>query len=192
MTRSAEIISRFSELNGGLVSIFMYGVKPEANAYLMDMLTRCNRGGWACHKGLRWLAAQGVPEMSKKFEKPVLTDVAVIFSASSRAETYPKLVTNLCEGEPIEIYGVCPADQKDLVFQMRGLNAVTAFESMFTLPFASAEKLDGEVRVAWATRRLYELIAEYTRKPSKQLLADIHSFAAAYGVAVPYEKEMKK
>ena len=192
MTRSAEIISRFSELNGGLVSIFMYGVKPEANAYLMDMLTRCNRGGWACHKGLRWLAAQGVPEMSKMFEKPVLTDVAVIFSASSRAETYPKLVTNLCEGEPIEIYGVCPADQKDLVFQMRGLNAVTAFESMFTLPFASAEKLDGEVRVAWATRRLYELIAEYTRKPSKQLLADIHSFAAAYGIAVPYEKEMKK
>ena len=192
MTRSAEIISRFSELNGGLVSIFMYGVKPEANDYLMDMLTRCNRGGWACHKGLRWLAAQGVPEMSKMFEKPVLTDVAVIFSASSRAETYPKLVTNLCEGEPIEIYGVCPADQKDLVFQMRGLNAVTAFESMFTLPFASAEKLDGEVRVAWATRRLYELIAEYTRKPSKQLLADIHSFAAAYGIAVPYEKEMKK
>jgi hypothetical protein len=63
---------------------------------------------------------------------------------------------------------------------------------MFTLPFASAEKLDGEVRVAWATRRLYELIAEYTRKPSKPLLADIHSFAAAYGVAVPYEKEMKK
>ncbi|MBR0506066.1 MAG: VWA domain-containing protein, partial [Kiritimatiellae bacterium] len=51
MTRSAEIISRFSELNGGLISIFMYGVKPEANAYLMDMLTRCNRGGWSCHKG---------------------------------------------------------------------------------------------------------------------------------------------
>ena len=192
MTRSAEIISRFSELNGGLVSIFMYGVKPEANAYLMDMLTRCNRGGWSCHKGLRWLAAQGVPDLSKKFEKPVLTDVAVIFTASSRAETYPKLVTNLCEGEPIEIYGVCPADQKELVFQMRGLNAVTAYASMFTLPFTAAQPLDKELRTAWATRRLYELIAEYTRKPSKQLLANIHSFAQTYGIAVPYEKEMKK
>ena len=192
MTRSAEIISRFSELNGGLVSIFMYGVKPEANAYLMDMLTRCNRGGWACHKGLRWQAAKGVPDLSKKFEKPVLTDVAVIFTASSRAETYPKLVTNLCEDEPIEIYGVCPADQKELVFQMRGLNAVTAFESMFTLPFASAYPLDANLRVEWATRRLYELIAEYTRKPSKNLLENIHRFAAAYGIQVPYEKEMKK
>lgn len=192
MTRSAEIISKFSELNDGLVSIFMYGVKPEANAYLMDMLTRCNRGGWSCHKGLRWRAAQGVPDLSKKFEKPVLTDVAVIFTASSRAETYPKLVTNLCEDEPIEIYGVCPADQKELVFQMRGLNAVTAFESMFTLPFASARPLDAKLRVEWATRRLYELIAEYTRKPSKNLLANIHRFAAAYGIQVPYEKEMKK
>ena len=192
MTRSAEIISRFSELNGGLVSIFMYGVKPEANAYLMDMLTRCNRGGWSCHKGLRWQAAKGVPDLSKRFEKPVLTDVAVIFSASSRAETYPKLVTNLCEDEPIEIYGVCPADQKELVFQMRGLNAVTAFESMFTLSFASAQPLDANLRVEWATRRLYELIAEYTRKPSKNLLENIHRFAAAYGIQVPYEKEMKK
>ena len=191
MTRSAEIISRFSELNGGLVSIFMYGVKPEANAYLMDMLTRCNRGGWACHKGLRWQAAKGVPDLSKKFEKPVLTDVAVIFTASSRAETYPKLVTNLCEDEPVEIYGVCPADQKELVFQMRGLNSVTPFESMFTLSFASAQQMDQDVRTEWATRRLYEQIAEYTRKPSKKLLADIHAFAAAYGIAVPYEKEMK-
>ena len=192
MTRSAEIISRFSELNGGLVSIFMYGVKPEANAYLMDMLTRCNRGGWSCHKGLRWQAAKGVPDLSKRFEKPVLTDVAVIFSASSRAETYPKLVTNLCEDEPIDIYGVCPADQKELVFQMRGLNAVTAFENMFTLSFASAQPLDANLRVEWATRRLYELIAEYTRKPSKNLLENIHRFAAAYGIQVPYEKEMKK
>ena len=191
MTRSAEIISRFSELNGGLVSIFMYGVKAEANAYLMDMLTRCNRGGWACHKGLRWQAAKGVPDLSKKFEKPLLTDVAVIFTASSRAETYPKLVTNLCEDEPVEIFGVCPADQKELVFQMRGLNSVTSFESMFTLSFDSAQQMDRGVRTEWATRRLYELIAEYTRKPSKKLMADIHEFAAEYGIAVPYEKEMK-
>ena len=182
MTRSAEIISRISELNGGLVSIFMYGVKPEANTYLMDMLTCCNRGSWTCHRGLRWQSAQGIPDFSKKFEKPVLTDVAVIFTDSSHAETYPKLVPNLCEDAPIEIYGVCPADQRELVFQMRGLNAMTPFESTFTLPFASAQPLHDEVRMAWATRCLHELIAEYARKPSRKLLADIHAFSAAYGI----------
>jgi hypothetical protein len=191
MVRSVEIISRFSEQNGGLVSVFMYGVKPEANAYLMGMLTRYNRGGWACHKGLRWNAAQGVPGFSKKFEKPVLTDVTMTFGASSRAETYPKLAANLCEDAPIEIYGVCPADQQELVFQMRGLNAMTPFEGTFTLPFASAQPLDDEVRTAWATRRLYELIAAYARKPNTQLRADIHAFAEAYGIEIPYDKEMK-
>ena len=73
-----------------------------------------------------------------------------------------------------------------------GLNAVTAFESMFTLSFASAKPLDAKLRAEWATRRLYEMIAEYTRKPDKNLLANIHSFASAYGIQVPYEKEMKK
>ena len=191
LTRNAEIISRFSELNGGLISVFMYGVKDSANAYLMDMLTRGNRGGWARHEGLRWSAADGIPALAKKFERPVLADVSVIFAASSRAETYPKLVTNLCEDEPIEIYGVCPAEQKELVFQMRGLNGSTVFENLFRIPFASAEKLDGSVRREWATRRIYALIADYTAHPKEETLRDMRAFANHYQIQIPYEKEIK-
>ena len=191
LTRNAEIISRFSELNGGLISVFMYGVKDTANAYLMDMLTRGNRGGWARHEGLRWSAADGIPSLAKKFERPVLSDVSVIFAASSRADTYPKLVTNLCEDEPIEIYGVCPADQKELVFQMRGLNGSTVFENLFRIPFASAEQLDESVRREWATRRIYALIADYTARPKEETLRDMRAFAAHYQIQIPYEKEIK-
>ena len=191
LTRNAEIISRFSELNDGLISVFMYGVKDTANAYLMDMLTRGNRGGWARHEGLRWSAADGIPALAKKFERPVLADVSVIFAASSRAETYPKLVTNLCEDEPIEIYGVCPADQKELVFQMRGLNGSTVFENLFRIPFASAETLDETVRREWATRRLYALIAAYTAQPKKETLEDMRIFAKHFQIPIPYEKEIK-
>ena len=191
LTRNAEIISRFSELNGGLISVFMYGVKESANAYLMDMLTRGNRGGWARHEGLRWSAASGIPALTKKFERPVLSDVSVIFAASSHAETYPKLVTNLCEDEPIEIYGVCPAGQKEIVFQMRGLNGATVFEGLFRIPFASAEKLDEAVRREWATRRIYALIAAYTAHPKEETLRDMRIFAEHYQIQIPYEKEIK-
>ena len=191
LTRNAEIISRFSELNGGLISVFMYGVKDSANAYLMDMLTRGNRGGWARHEGLRWSAASGIPTLAKKFERPVLSDVSVIFAASSHAETYPKLVTNLCEDEPIEIYGVCPAEQKEIVFQMRGLNGTTVFENLFRIPFASAEKLDESVRREWATRRIYALIASYTAHPNEETLRDMRIFAEHYQIQIPYEKEIK-
>lgn len=191
MTRSAEIISRFSELNGGLISIFMYGVKQNANAYLMDMLTRGSRGTWSRHEGLRWSAADGIPALATKFQRPVLSDISVMFAASSRSETYPQLVPNLCEDEPIEIYGMCPADQKDLVFSLRGLNGSMVFENMFRLPFAKAERLGDSVKDAWAQRRLYSMIARYTAHPDKKLLAELRAFAAAYRMQIPYEKEIR-
>lgn len=193
LTRSAEIISRFSDLNGGLVSVYMYGVKPNANAYLMDMLTRGNRGDWARHESkFRWNAAAGIPQLARKFARPVLADMSVIFSASSNAEAYPRLVTNLCEGEPMEIFGVCPAKQRDLVFSVRGLNGADVYESLFRLDFATAEKADGSLRGEWAKRRLYEMVAAYAARPEKKLLDDMHSFARSHGIQVPYEKEMKK
>ena len=192
LTRSAEIISRFSELNGGLISVYMYGVKDSANAYLMDMLTRCNRGSWARNERLRWNAADGIPELAKKFERPVLTDISVLFSASSRAETYPRLVSNLCEDEPLEIYGRCPAGQEEVVFSMRGLNGADVYEGLFRLPFGTAEKLNEKVRTEWATRRLYALMAAYTAKPDNRLLRELRAFAARHRIAIPYESEIRK
>lgn len=191
LTRSAEIISRFSALNGGLISIFMYGVKGNANAYLMDMLTRGNRGTWARHEGLRWSAADGIPALARKFQRPVLADISVLFSASSRAETYPQLVPNLCEDAPIEIYGSCPADQDELVFSLRGLNGALVFENMFRLSFAQAKKMGPEVRTAWAQRRLYALVAAYTARPEARLLQDLRRFAETYKIQIPYEREMR-
>lgn len=191
ITRSSEIISKFSDLNDGLISIYMYGVKNTANAYLMDMITRCNRGAWSRHEGMRWNAAAGVPALSAKFERPVMSDISVLFTSSSRAETYPKLVTNLCEGEPIEIFGVCPADQKEVLFSMRGLNGPTVFENMFRMSFATAEKLDASLKTSWAQGRLYALVASYVQTRDKNLLRDLRLFADHYNVKIPYEKEIR-
>lgn len=193
LTRSAEIITRFTELNGGLISVYMYGVKDSANRYLMDMVTRGARGGWACYNSsaIRWNAAQGIPDLAKKFERPVLSDVSVLFAASSNAETYPRLVTNLCEDEPIDIYGVCPASQKDLVFSMRGLNGVNVFENVFSLSFDKALQAGDELKTEWAQRRLYEMIATYTMRPSKTLLNEMRVFASNYKIKIPYEKDIK-
>ena len=191
MTESAEIISRFNELNGGLISVYMYGVKQNANAYLMDMVTRGSRGSWYRHEGMRWLAASGIPDLAKKFERPVLTDISVLFASSSRAETYPQLVSHLCADEPIEIYGKCPADQKELVFSMRGLNGLKVYENVFRLSFAEAKTLKATTRTEWAQRRMYALIAAYTQKPTPALKREIHTFANAYQIQIPYEKEIK-
>ena len=191
MTRSAEIVSRFNALNGGLIAIYMYGVKENANAYLMDMVTRGSRGSWYRHEGMRWTSADGIPALAKKFERPVLTDLSVLFSSSSRAEVYPQLVSHLCADEPIEIWGKCPADQQELVFSIRGLNASTVYESVFRLDLGKAAKLKETTRTEWATRRMYALISAYTQKRTPALKAEIHAFADKYQIAIPYEKEIK-
>ncbi len=193
MTRNAEIISKFTELNGGLISIYMYGVKKEANRYLMDMLTRESRGSWTRYTGLwRVRSASALGEFTARFERPVLSDIAVVFSSSSKADVYPKHVANLCEDQSIDIYGMCPAEQKDVVFSVRGLNGSQAYESLFRLPFASAGRLDRDVKKEWAQRRLYAMVAAYTRNPGKMLMNEMHDFANDYNLEIPYEKELNK
>ena len=191
MTRSAEIISRFTELNDGLVSVYMYGVKENANAYLMDMLARGNRGDWARHDGFRWRAASGLPDLAAKFANPVLSDISVVFSTASRAQAYPSRVTNLYQSHPIEIWGLCPAEQKDVLFKMRGLNADKVYESMFRLAFRPDATLGPEAKSEWAKRRLYAQVEDYTANPSERLMRDLKLFSENYNVPIPYEKEIR-
>ena len=192
LTRSAEIISAFSELNDGLVSIYMYGVKEEANAYLMDMLTRENRGEWTRHTGLRWRAASGIPELTERFRDPVLTDVSITFATVSRVDAYPKRVTHLYAGTPIDLYGVCPASNADVVFAVRGLNGSQAHEDVFRLAFDREKTIDESVKREWAQRRLYAIAGEYARNPDESLLRDLKLFSSHFGVAIPYESELGK
>ncbi len=192
MTRSAEIISTFTDLNGGLISVYMYGVKEEANAYLMDMLTRGNRGEWTRHSGIRWHAADGIPELAARFQDPVLTDVSISFATASRAEAYPTRVTHLYVGRPIDIYGVCPSSSKELVFVVRGLNGTQAHKDVFRLVFDPAKTLDENVRREWAQRRLYALVGEYACRPDETLLRDLKLFSSHFNVAIPYESELGK
>ena len=191
MTRSAEIISRFAELNDGLVSVYMYGVKDKANAYLMDMLARGNRGGWARHEGFRFRAASGLPDLVAKFADPVLTDISVIFTSASRVEPYPRRVTNLYQAQPIEIWGLCPASQKEITFKMRGLNGAKVYENMFRLSFSPAATLGPEAKDEWARRRLYAQVEDYTINPTPQLMRDLKLFSEYYNVPIPYENEIK-
>ena len=192
LTRSAEIISAFSELNDGLVSVYMYGVKEEANAYLMDMLTRGNRGEWTRHSGIRWRAASGIPELTARFRDPVLTDVSVTFAAASKVDAYPKRVTHLYAGAPIDVYGVCPSSNKEVVFAVRGLNGTQAHEDIFRLAFDSGKTLDESLKREWAQRRLYAIAGEYACNPDENLLRDLKLFSSHFGVAIPYESELGK
>ena len=148
VSRNADILSKFTVLNGGLVSVYMYGVKSSANRELVDVLTHGNRGEGFVFEGWRWNAGEGMEGLSDRFRDPVLSDLQVIFSSGTQAEAYPRHLRNLCRGETLSFCGRVPASAKEVAFSIRGLNADKAYEGFFKLPFATAAE-DASVAALW-------------------------------------------
>jgi hypothetical protein len=151
---TAEILSRFTALNDGLVSVYMYGVKKEANRELIDMLTRGNRGESIIHMGSRRHSGAALEPLATAFRDPVLTDLRIMFAAGTMAETYPRLLKNLYRGGAVVLRGRCPARVKELVFTLKGLSGAKAFESLYRIDMESADKASAALIGEWRADRV--------------------------------------
>ena len=146
---TGAILSKFTALNDGLVSVYMYGVKSSANRALIDVLTRGNRGeslifdGWQ-----RRRAGSGIESLTERFRDPVLTDLRIVFASGTRAEAYPRLLRNLYRGGTLDFVGRVPAGTGDVAFSLKGLSGREAYEGFFKLSLASAPS-DPSVEEAW-------------------------------------------
>ena len=138
VSETSEILSRFTHLNDGLISVYMYGVKGTANRELIDVLTHGNRGESFIFEGERWAAGEGIEGLSERFRDPVLTDLRVVFATGVEAEAYPRLLKNLYRGETVEIVGRVPKGTPEVAFSIRGLNGVKPYESFFRINLAKA------------------------------------------------------
>ena len=149
VSRTAEILSRFTALNDGLVSVYMYGVKEGANRELIDVLTHGNRGESFIYEGERKYAGKGIGELSERFRDPVLTDLRVVFTSGSNAEAFPRRLRNLYRGEGLSIVGRVPAGTREVAFSLKGLNGPRAYEGFFRVSLADVQfdpRLPGDWR----------------------------------------------
>lgn len=156
VSETADIISRFSRLNDGLVSVYMYGVKKSANRELIDVLTRGNRGDSVIFDGWWWKAGSELGTLAERFRDPVLSDMRVVFASGCPAEAYPRLLKNLSRGGTVELVGRVPAGVREVSFSLKGLNGRKAYESFFRLPLDSAAA-DPALAAAWRTEREIDL-----------------------------------
>ena len=136
---NAQILSKFAQLNDGLVSVFTYGVKASANRELLERLTAGNRGENFIYEGERETAGQGIEGLSERFRDPLLTDLRVVFAAEQPAEVHPKLLKNLYRGNSAAFVGRVRGQPAELKFSLRGLAGAKAYEGFFRLPLAGAE-----------------------------------------------------
>lgn len=145
---TAKILSKFSKLNDGLVSVYMYGVKSSANRELIDVLTRGNRGESFIFEGSSWQAGSRIDTLSNMFRDPLLSDLRVVYSSECRAESYPRLLKNLYRDGTVEFVGRVPAGTKEVAFSLKGLNGKDAYEAFFRLPL-TGNRIESALDHSW-------------------------------------------
>lgn len=150
VSETAQILSRFTALNDGLVSVYMYGVKGSANRELLDVLTHGNRGESFIYDGDRVHAGNGLEALAERFRDPVLSDLRVVFAADSRAEVYPRRLRNLYKGEEVTLVGRAPKGTKEVSFSVKGLNGASPYEGFFTVRLTGAAMFDQNIPAEWS------------------------------------------
>jgi hypothetical protein len=152
VSSTAQILSKFTALNDGLVSVYMYGVRSGANRELIDILTRGNRGESFIFDGSRWRAGSAIEALCERFRDPVLSDLRVVFSSTTQAQAYPLRLKNLYRGGTLELVGRVPAGIKEVAFSIKGLNGRKAYEGFFRLPLRVTDK-DRSIVDKWHAER---------------------------------------
>lgn len=152
---TAEILSKFTALNDGLVSVYIYGVKTTGNKELIDVLTRGNRGESVVYDGwLKWKTGSKLENLAARFRDPVLSDLRLVFAADAKADAYPRRLRNLYRGDSLDVVGRVPAGTREVAFSLRGLNGKTPYEGYFKLRLDNAVAADDATLAAqWTDER---------------------------------------
>ena len=186
VTSSPRIIAEFSRDNAGSLSVFSMGTISGANAYLLDLLSYCNRGDSLVVTRGRWEIPDALDLRAKEVARPVLADVKFRFPRSVESEAYPVLTSNLYLDRPLVLFCRCPRGTRRLVFQAVGVAGSKRCDMVFDVDLDKAPSAKEDLREEWAWQKVYYLTAEHTRGRNPEIVAEIRRTAKGYGIDVPY------
>lgn len=190
LTDSSAIIGRFTKANEGRMSVYTIGTVKSANAYLLDLLSYCNRGDTTIVSRGRWDIPNAMERVVAEASRPVLTDVRFRLANPDTFEVYPSLTSNLYLDRPLVLYGRFPRGQERLVFQAIGQAGDVKCDMIFDLSLEKGAKGDGDIRDRWAEQKIYSLMGEHARTPLTDTVNEIRRTARDYDVRIPYEASL--
>jgi Ca-activated chloride channel family protein len=183
---SGSIIESFSDANQGRMSVFTMGTIHTANAYLLDLMAYRNKGDSRIVTRGRWDIPDALEASLREVSRPVLAQLRFNFAASSQAEVYPKVLSNLYLDRPLVLHGRVDGEVDRLVFQVVGRSGDRPCDMAFTYSLSDAEEGDDQIRDEWAWQKAFYLIGEHTRTRRADILKEIKSHSRNYGIKVPY------
>ncbi len=193
ITDNSKIIGEFTRQNANRMSIFTMGTFEQANRYLIDLLSYCNKGDVKVVESGRWDIPVMTEAIMQEVSRPVLADLKLQFAADSDLEVYPQKVSNLYLDRPLVIYGRYKKGiDNQIVFQAVGNAGSRKCDLVFTLPLAedSERRPDKSIRQMWAQQKIYHLVGEYARTGNSETLLELRRTARAYNEDIPYKKRL--
>ncbi len=192
VSRDSAVIGTFSRLNAGAISVFTVNVNAKGNAYLLDMLSFCDRGGNTATSPSSFDIGRTVQTVVGSIGQPILTNVHFVFDSVSAAQSFPKLTSNLYRDRPLRLYGRVDADTPVFAFQARGDANGDKYDMAFEIDLrdSSVAEAPDTLPVEWATQRMYDLVATYARSEDPSILAEMRQLGAAFGITVPHGERL--
>ena len=189
LTSSTDIIGEFSKLNDNM-SVFVVGTRPKANAYLLDMLSFCNRGGNFIvtqeRYGIEKAIMQAIESIVASCSYPILGRIGVDANLDSRAEFFPRPSANLYANSPLVYYGSCPQNVNAITMQVRGEGGNAKLDCLFEIDLSQATPGGSDIKDDWARRKMHALIGEFARTRSPSLRNEMKALSRETGVPIPY------
>ncbi len=189
MTNSTRIIGEFSKINDNM-SLFVVGTQSRANAYLLDLISFCNRGQQTIVYNDRWSIPKAIEDITRLCANPILGRVAVTTDINSGAEIFPHPSANLYSDKTLVYYGSCPDNVSSILVQVRGQGGEAKCDSIFDLQFANARTGNSRLKDNWTKYKMYSLIGAYTRTPTQAILSAIINFHNKTKEPIPYYHEI--
>ncbi len=188
ITDSTRIIGNITKMNNGEVSIFSYGTTTKANAYLLGLISYCNRGDSRLVSSGRWGIPEDITSLVRSISRPVLTDIRFYLADNKNIEMYPELTSNLYLDKSLVLYGRYPRGTENMLFQVFGKSDSERCDMIFNLPLdAATSSRDKSIRKEWALQKLYTLLGQYARNENREILEQIRQTARTYHLSVPYK-----
>ena len=188
ISRDSAIIGTFSRLNAGTVSVFTVGVDKNANAFLLDMLSFCDRGGNTAITPSRFDIQKTIGSVVGSIGQPILANVRFNFDVASGADVFPVLTSNLYRDRPLRLYGRLPADRPSFAFQARGDANGDKYDMLFDIDLRDETVATGDAAlpVEWAVQRMYDLVSRFASSEDPSLVLEMQRLGHQYGIPVPH------
>ncbi len=185
ITDAAHILEQFTRLNDGRAAVYGLAVGRDVNRFLLDLMAYRNRGdtAWAENReGIRSLMERWALEL----RRPVMHHLAYQAVGLDRAQIYPRTLPHLFLDRPLALFGRIREQDRNWALRIIGQAGARRHEILLSPDYGAGMEGGNEIRRQWAQHRMLDLVAQYSRTRTPEILETMHTLSRAYGIPYPY------